>query len=471
MTAKEMQAAPGARPLNDTIAAIATAPGASGIGIIRISGSESLKVADAIAFGKNRGDLHIPEQPSHTVKYGYIWDGNVPIDEVLITVFRSPRSYTAEDTVEISCHGGTFVLRRALSLALKNGARLADPGEFTKRAFMNGRIDLTEAESVMDLISAGNEFARKNSLSILRGSILRKITELRDKLIHEAAFIESALDDPEHYSLEGYGEELKEKINVIMSELSTLIRDSGTGRVLKNGLRTVIMGRPNVGKSSVLNLLSGDDTAIVTDIPGTTRDVVTTEINLRGIPLIVFDTAGIRETEDPVESLGVERSFSTFEKSDLALLVLDSTEELKEEDLKIYDRILKEEKKCIILLNKCDLNRTVCDVSGLSFPSLLFSAKKGTGLKELEEIIEDIFVLNRAPEREEAFITSERQVSELESAHASLELVKQSIDLGMTEDFFSSDLMDAYTHLGNIIGRSTEEDLFDRIFSEFCMGK
>ncbi len=470
MRNNEKQAAPGARPF-DTIAAIATAPGASGIGIIRISGPASLEIADSLVFGKNRGSLNITGQPSHTIKYGFVWDGDKPVDEVLVSVFKGPRSYTAEDTAEISCHGGTFVLRRVLSLVIKAGARIAEPGEFTKRAFMNGRIDLTQAESVMDLISAGNEFARKNSVSILRGSIFKRITGLREKILHEAAFIESALDDPEHYSLDGYGESIRGKIEGIMSEISAMIKDSDTGRVLKTGIRTVILGRPNVGKSSVLNLLSGDDTAIVTDIPGTTRDVVTSEISLRGIPLVVYDTAGIRETEDPVESMGVERSFSTFEKSDLVLFVLDSTEELKDEDLKIYERILKEGKKCIILKNKSDLKYDAADISGFSFPHVDFSAKNGTGLKELEEMIEELFVLGGAPGREETFITSERQAAELECAYDSLEHVEESIDLGMTEDFMTSDLMDAYTHLGNIIGRSTEDDLFDRIFSEFCMGK
>ncbi len=472
MRKTEDQAAREARPLyKDTIAAIATAPGASGIGIIRISGPDALKIADRVVKGRSGEDLRIFEQPSHTLKYGFVFDGKEPVDEVLLSVFRGPRSYTAEDTAEVNCHGGTFVLRRVLSVILKNGARIAEPGEFTKRAFMNGRIDLTEAESVMDIISAGNEFARKNSLSVLKGEIHTKILGLRDRILHEAAYIESALDDPEHYDLSGYSLSLRETVSSLKKEMEDMIRDFRSGRVLKNGIRTAILGRPNVGKSSIMNLLTGDETVIVTDIPGTTRDVVSSDISLNGIPMVLFDTAGIRDTEDRVERKGVDRSFEVLSKADLVLFVLDSSEELTKEDKDIFDRIYGEGKPCIILKNKSDLKLSLPDTTGFDIPVIEFSAKEGTGIKELKATVEEMFLRGIDTGREDAFITSERQAGELEKAASSLGLVIKSIDDQMTEDFFSVDLMDAYTYLGNIIGEDTDEDLFDRIFSEFCMGK
>lgn len=469
----EMQAAPGARPLynKDTIAATATAPGAAGIGIIRISGPGAIEVADKMVFKKNRGELSVSGQPSHTVRYGFVYDGEEPLDEVLVSVFRAPRSYTTEDTVEISCHGGAYVLRRVLSLCLKSGARLAEPGEFTKRAFLNGRIDLTEAEGVMDLISAGNEFARKNSLSALRGKILEKIVKLREEILTEAAFIESAIDDPEHYSLDDYPPALREKLRGLIHEMNRLIADSETGRVLKEGIKTVILGRPNVGKSSVLNLLTGEDTAIVTDIPGTTRDVLSSEINLKGIPLILYDTAGIREAGDKVERIGVDRSREMLKKADLVLFILDSAEELTAEDREIYESIISEGKKALILNNKTDLKSQRKDLSCFDLPVIEFSAKEETGIEELSDMIGKMFLSDGSAYREEVYITQARQVESLRAAVRSLELVIKSIDDKMTEDFFSSDLMDAYSCLGNIIGEETDEDLFDMIFSKFCMGK
>ncbi|MBQ6967331.1 MAG: tRNA uridine-5-carboxymethylaminomethyl(34) synthesis GTPase MnmE [Lachnospiraceae bacterium] len=455
----------------DTIAAIATASGASGIGIIRISGPKALDIAQSLMFTKSGKEQEILSQPSHTVKYGFIFDGKEPVDEVLLTVFRAPRSYTAEDTVEISCHGGTFVLRRILSLVVRSGARLAEPGEFTKRAFMNGRIDLTEAESVMDIISSGNEFARKNALSVLRGGIYEKIKDLRDRLIHETAFIEAALDDPEHYSLEGYGEKLKEVINGLLSDIDRMIALSDTGRVLKNGIKTVIAGKPNVGKSSILNLLSGEDRAIVTEIPGTTRDVLVSEISLEGVPLILYDTAGIRETEDKVEKIGVERSKKYIEEADLVLFTLDSSTVTEKEDMEIYDCIREYGKKCIILLNKTDLGNSVTDSSKFSYPVIAFSAREEQGISELKEKIGELFFSGAFSSAEDVYVTGERQIEELKSAAESLKLVIKSIDEKLTEDFYTVDLMDAYSHLGNIIGEDTDDALFDRIFKEFCMGK
>lgn len=456
---------------DDTIAAIATAPGQSGIGIIRISGNDALTVADGLIFSKDGKKLDILRQSSHTVKYGFVCEGSDPIDEVLVTVFKKPRSYTAEDTVEISCHGGSFVLRRVLSLIVKKGARPAEPGEFTKRAFLNGRIDLTEAEAVMDVISSTNEFSRKNALSVLRGGIYEKIKALREKILHESAFIESALDDPEHYSIDGYAEKLRAVAAGITERIDAMISEAATGKILKAGIKTAIVGKPNVGKSSILNLLSGEDRAIVTEIPGTTRDVVMSEISLMGIPLLLFDTAGIRETEDKVEKIGVERSKEVIEKADLILFTIDSSADFEYEDREIYDHIKNSEKKCIILLNKTDIRKENKDLPSLDFPAVDFSAKEEKGLKELKSEIERMFLTGEVKNDEEIFITGERQLSELRMASESLKLLIRSIDEGMTEDFFTVDLMDAYSHLGNIIGEETEEDLFDRIFSEFCMGK
>ena len=456
---------------SDTIAAIATAPGSSGIGVIRISGDKALEIADSVIVKKNGKKADIPGQQSHTVKYGFVSDGKDIIDEVLVSVFKKPRSYTAEDTVEISCHGGTYILRRVLSLIIEKGARPAEPGEFTKRAFLNGRIDLTEAEAVMDVISSGNEFARKNSVSVLRGAVHERIVDLRDKLLHETAFIESALDDPEHYSLEGYPETLKNIIEGLIVIIKRLIEDSGKGRILKEGIRTAIAGKPNVGKSSILNILTGENKAIVTDIPGTTRDIVSSEVSLSGIPLILFDTAGIRETEDTVEKIGVERSKESIDLADLVLFTVDSSGDITREDREIYDFIKANDKTCIILKNKTDIKREEPDTSYFTDPVIEFSAKDETGLSELKEKIEECFLSGKVENSEDIYITNIRQIRELEEAEKSLSLVLNSIDSGMTEDFFTVDMMDAYTHLGNIIGEDTDEDLFNRIFSEFCMGK
>ncbi len=455
----------------DTIAAIATAPGQSGIGVIRISGNDALQITDGLIFSRNGKKLDILGQESHTVKYGFVCDGKDVIDEVLVTYFKKPRSFTAEDTVEISCHGGSFVLRRVLSLIVKSGARIAEPGEFTKRAFLNGRIDLTEAEAVMDIISSSNEFARKNSLSVLRGGIYDKIRLLREKILHETAFLEAAIDDPEHYSLDGYGTELRERLSEIISSIDRLLSSADIGRILKSGIKTAIAGKPNVGKSSILNLLTGENRAIVTDIPGTTRDVLSSEILIGGIPLIISDTAGIRDTDDKVEKIGVERSREAISKADLVLFTVDSSSDIDNEDREIYEHIRSLDKKCIVLLNKSDLRADGTKVFDFSCPVVDFSALEEKGIEELKNIIEEMFLSGSLRSDEEIYDTNERQLFELRAAGESLGLVIQSIDDGMTEEFYSVDLMDAYTHLGNVIGEETGEDLFNKIFSEFCMGK
>ncbi|MCR4891421.1 MAG: tRNA uridine-5-carboxymethylaminomethyl(34) synthesis GTPase MnmE [Lachnospiraceae bacterium] len=457
---------------NDTIAAIATAAGMSGIGIIRISGENAIPIIDEIFRNGEGKSLHLCFAVSHTVHYGYIYDGNEVVDEVLVTLMRSPRSYTTEDTVEINCHGGTFILQRVLSLVLKHGARPADPGEFTKRAFLNGRIDLTEAESVMDLIASKNEFARKNSLSILRGSVYRQISEIRDLILHETAFIEAALDDPEHYSLDDYLPKLSEKTGDFIKAMDKLLSNAQNGRILKEGIQTCLIGRPNVGKSSLLNALSGEERAIVTEIAGTTRDAIDMDIRLGDLFLHIIDTAGIRHTEDRVEKIGVQKTLNIVEEADLILFLLDASEELTDEDKEIFSLI--EDKKAIILLNKNDLP-PVLDKERVfpltSSPVISISAIREEGLSELKEKIQDLFFHGEISFNDQIYITNERQLGLLRKARQSLELVDQGIRGGVSEEFLTVDLMDCYSFLGEIIGEETGDDLADRIFSDFCMGK
>ena len=457
---------------DDTIAAVATAPGVSGIGIIRISGKNSLNVIDKIFKNVNGESTGIINAKSHTIHYGFIYDNDEVIDEVLVSIMLSPRSYTTEDTVEINCHGGPFVIRRVLQTVFKYGARPAEPGEFTKRAFLNGRIDLTKAESVMDLISSGNEFARKNSLKTLRGSVYKKIYDYRDRIIHETAFIESALDDPEHYSLDGYPDILRQKVIELKDEIEDLLSHSSDGKILSEGIDTCLVGKPNVGKSSLLNLLAGEDKAIVTDIPGTTRDAVEVKIQFGGLTLNMMDTAGIRDTEDTVEKIGVEKSRNAIEISDLVLFVLDSSTSLDDDDIEIFGSI--KDKKSIIILNKSDLEpvTTIESIKKYSdAPIVVVSAINEEGMDGLLHIVREMFLSGEISSNDQVYITNERQLSDLRSVKESLSLVIDSIDNGMSEDFFTVDLMDAYDKLGAVIGEETGDDLADRIFSEFCMGK
>ena len=339
----------------DTIAAIATAMSNSGIGIIRISGEESFSIIERI-FKKKSGTKFETDK-SHKVHYGYVFDGEQMIDEVLVLVMKGPHSYTAEDTVEIDCHGGILMMKKILETVIKYGARLAEPGEFTKRAFLNGRIDLSQAEAVMDVIYAKNDYALKSSVSQLNGGISRRIRALREKIIYEIAFIESALDDPEHISLDGYGLRLKETLKLMMMELETLIASSDNGKVMTEGIRTVIMGKPNVGKSSLLNLLVGEERAIVTEIAGTTRDTLEEHIFLHGVSLNVVDTAGIRDTDDAVEQIGVSKARDAAKDADLIIYVVDGSVPLDENDREII-RIVRE-RKAVVLLNKSDLEQIV----------------------------------------------------------------------------------------------------------------
>ena len=456
---------------SDTIAAIATAVSSSGIGIVRISGEEALAVLSRIFYPAKR-ELNVMELPSHTVTYGHIYDGETMIDEVLVIYMRHPHSYTAEDTVEIDCHGGVYVVKRVLETVLKHGARPAEAGEFTKRAFLNGRIDLSQAEAVMELIESKNEYAMKSSLKQIGGALSEKIKELRKKLIYEIAFIESALDDPEHISLDGYSDRLAGTVRELKEEVAELLRSADNGRLISEGIKTVILGRPNAGKSSVLNLLLGEERAIVTDVAGTTRDTLEEHLNFNGISLNLMDTAGIRKTEDLVEKIGVDRAMEHAKDADLILYVVDSSEPLSEEDEAIISMI--REKQAIVLLNKSDLEQKITaedlwDRTGKQV--ILFSAKERTGLSELSEAISKMFFSGEVQFHDEIYLNSARQKDALRRAEESLEKVRESIDNRMPEDFYSIDLMDAYEALGSVIGESVEEDLVNEIFSKFCMGK
>ena len=455
----------------DTIAAIATAMGNSGIGIVRISGDEAVEIADRI-FKLKGGKETLAEQKSHTIHYGFVCDGEEVIDEVLVMLMKGPRSFTAEDTVEIDCHGGMLVTRRILEVVLKAGARLADPGEFTKRAFLNGRIDLSQAEAVIDVINAKNEYALKSSVGQLRGSVSKRIKALREQIIFEIAFIESALDDPEHISLDGYGDKLMQTAENMESELCKLIKSSSNGRVVSEGVKTVILGKPNAGKSSLMNVLVGEDRAIVTDIAGTTRDILEEHIYLQGISLNVVDTAGIRDTDDVVEKIGVTRAMSAAEDADLIIYVVDGSRELDENDYQIMEFI--KDRKAVVLLNKSDLEQVV-SVDEIMVKSghavIAISAKKESGIDKLEEEIKSLFYEGEIDFNDQVMITNVRHAQALREAYDSVLMVKRSIEDGMPEDFYSIDLMNAYEKLGLIIGESVEDDLVNEIFSKFCMGK
>ena len=455
----------------DTIAAIATAMSNSGIGIVRISGDEALDVADRI-FRPKKGSRKVSDMETHTIHYGYVTDGDEVIDEVMLLIMKAPRSYTCEDTIEIDCHGGVLVMKKILETVLKYGARPAEPGEFTKRAFLNGRIDLSQAESVIDVINAQNELALKSSVSQLQGAVLEKIKAIRAIVLHEIAFIESALDDPEHVSLEGYPEQLHEIMSDAHSKVKKLLDSSDNGKMLKEGINTAIVGKPNAGKSSLLNILVGEERAIVTEIAGTTRDILQEQIQIGGIGLNVIDTAGIRDTEDIVEKIGVNKSREYIEKADLIIYVVDSSTELDENDQEIIEAI--QNKKAIVLLNKSDLDaKTDASIlqTQLNKPILSISAKNNTGIHELETLIEEMFFSGKLSFNDEVYITNIRQKNALAEAQNSLKMVLQSIADGMPEGFFTIDMMNAYEALGTIIGESVGEDLVNEIFSKFCMGK
>ena len=457
--------------METTIAAISTAMSASGIGIVRMSGPESMDVISRIYRSKN-GGKNIKDVKSHTIHYGYIFDGEEVVDEVLVMVMRAPRTYTGEDTVEIDCHGGVYAMKKVLETVLRNGAQIAEPGEFTKRAFLNGRLDLSQAEAVMDVIQAKSAVALKSSLQQLKGSVLRAIKEIRSAILYQIAFIESALDDPEHISLEGYPEKLRKIVDEEYEKVETLLKSADDGRMIQEGIKTVILGKPNAGKSSLLNFLVGEDRAIVTDIAGTTRDTLEEYISLHGISLRIIDTAGIRETEDVVEKIGVGKAKKMAEDADLILYVVDSSLPLDENDREIMD--LLGGRKSIVIYNKTDLESAV-DIKELKektgSPVIPVSVVEETGITELEETIKKMFFRGEISFDDEVYITNARHKTALEEALESLKMVRESIETGMSEDFFSIDLMSAYESLGKIVGESVGEDLVNEIFSRFCVGK
>ena len=457
--------------METTIAAISTAMSASGIGIVRMSGPESMDVISRIYRSKN-GGKNIKEVKSHTIHYGYIFDGEEVVDEVLVMVMRAPRTYTGEDTVEIDCHGGVYAMKKVLETVLRNGAQIAEPGEFTKRAFLNGRLDLSQAEAVMDVIQAKSAVALKSSLQQLKGSVLRAIKEIRSSILYQIAFIESALDDPEHISLEGYPEKLRKIVDEEYEKVETLLKSADDGRMIQEGIKTVILGKPNAGKSSLLNFLVGEDRAIVTDIAGTTRDTLEEYISLHGINLRIIDTAGIRETEDVVEKIGVGKAKKMAEDADLILYVVDSSLPLDENDREIME--LLGGRKSIVIYNKTDLESAV-DIKELKektgSPVIPVSVVEETGITELEETIKKMFFRGEISFDDEVYITNARHKTALEEALESLKMVRESIETGMSEDFFSIDLMSAYESLGKIVGESVGEDLVNEIFSRFCVGK
>lgn len=463
---------------DDTIAAIATGMTDAGISIIRISGDRAIEVADSIFCSKSGKKLI--DQKSHTMHFGYIVDNQSEnelkneIDEVLVSIMRNPHSYTGEDTVEINCHGGIYLTNKILEVVLNNGIRLAEPGEFTKRAFLSGKMDLSKAEAVMDLISSKNDFAAKNSIKQLKGNILDEIKELRSKIIYEIAFIESALDDPEHFDLSGYPEKLDEKLIDIEKNINKLIENSKNGKIRKDGISSVIVGKPNAGKSSFLNLLIGEDKAIVTSTAGTTRDVLEESVKLGDMILHLYDTAGIRETSDEIEKIGVEKAKKHIEEADLILYMVDSSIPLDENDDDIID--LLNGRNYIVLLNKSDLDTVTTEedlrkILGEDTSVIRISAKENIGVDEFSQALRKMFYNKNININDDVIITNTRQIKELRDALHSISLVRNSIADGMPEDFFSIDLTSAYEHLGFIIGEEINEDVVDEIFSKFCMGK
>ena len=464
-----------------TIVGIASAAG-GGIGIIRVSGSESMKIVDSIfhpgKFNNEENEAlidksYLQQQKSHTIHYGFIIDGNNEVvDEVMVSVMKAPATYTREDVVEINCHGGNYILQRVMQLLLEKGAFLAEPGEFTKRAFLNGRIDLSQAEAVMKMISSKNEFALHSAVKLLEGSVSKYIQQIREQILYEMGRIESALDDPEHYDLTGYSDELFDKTEQQIVSLQRLLDRFENGRMKSEGINTVIVGKPNAGKSSLMNILLDEDRAIVTDIAGTTRDALQESVRLGGLMLNLIDTAGIHNTEDTVEKIGVDRAKQYIEQADFILFVVDGSEEWSDEDEQILPLIAQ--KKGIILLNKADLKAKVSELflkDKLSWDTIAFSNETKQGLQQLEQYITDKFERGDLQFNDQICLTSIRHKNAVMQAVNALHRVEQSIKDGMPEDFFTIDLMEAYQQLGLINGDTATEDLVNKIFEEFCMGK
>lgn len=457
--------------IRQTIAAISTSmSGSGGIGIIRISGDEAVAIADSVFTAKSGKKLS--ESRSHTIHYGYIADNEKKVDEVLVMLMKGPKTYTREDVVEINCHGGSLVMNRILELLVQKGARIAEPGEFTKRAFLNGRMDLSQAEAVINVINAQNDYALKASVMQLDGKLSAQVRKIRTIIMDNIAFIEAALDDPEHISFDNYVDKLQEDVDNCVDNLEKLCKTAENGRIVTSGINTVILGKPNAGKSSLLNYLARQERAIVTDIEGTTRDILEEKINLNGVTLNLMDTAGIRQTSDIVEKIGVDKAKNAAENADLIIYVVDSSRKLDDNDEEIFNLIKGH--KVIILLNKSDLSPLV--TAGeirlkTDFEALEVSVKTGDGMDIFAEKIKEMFYKGEINSNDELMITNLRHKTLLNDAVTSLKMVKKSIEDNMPEDFFSIDLMSAYEQLGKIVGEAVEEDLVNTIFSKFCMGK
>ena len=460
----------------DTIAAISTGMTNSGIGIVRISGSEALEIADRVYKGKET----ITEVPTHTIHYGHVMDGDETVDEVLVMVMRGPRTFTGEDTVEINCHGGTYVVSRVLETVLKAGARPAEPGEFTKRAFLNGKMDLSQAEAVIDVITSENEYALQSSISQLKGSVKNRIKEIREKIIYHTAFIETALDDPEHISVDGYGEVLKEAAEEVIDQLKELIDSSDDGRIMKEGIQTVILGKPNAGKSSLLNILAGHDRAIVTDIEGTTRDVLEEQIRLQGLTLNIIDTAGIRETNDTIESLGIERTFQKLDQAEIVLWMIDSVNaasQIEQLSEKIIPRC--EGKHLIAVFNKADLIEEkqkedlltlLKDFSKEYTESIFISAKQRGNTEELQKMLINAAHLPTVTQND-IIVTNVRHYEALSKALEAIHRVQDGLDSQISGDFLSQDIRECIFFISDIAGEVTNDMVLQNIFQHFCIGK
>jgi len=457
----------------DTITAIATTPGYSGIGIVRISGTKAIEIADEV-FKSVKGKL-LKELPDRKMNYGYIYDPDTgeKIDEVLVTAMRAPYTYTREDVVEINCHGGNMPLKRTMEIVLDKGARVAEPGEFTKRAFLNGRMDLSQAEAVIDIINAKSNMGLKTAVSQLEGGLSKRVAVIMDKLLSMMSRIEASIDFPEYDIEEVTAGELKQDASEAISMMDRLISTASTGKIIREGLRTAIIGKPNVGKSSLLNALLRENRAIVTDIPGTTRDIIEEFINIRGIPLKVIDTAGIREADNIVEKIGVEKTRESIEKADLILLVFDAAEPLSDEDRIIIDMVKK--KKLIILINKTDLDVKL-DVKEIKTifkgrPVILISLAEEKGLNKLEDTIYNMIFSGEVKTTDSVMITNIRHENCLKRAKESLKEANRAIEEGMPVDLISIDIKKAMEDLGEITGESITDEIVNRIFEDFCIGK
>ena len=454
--------------LFDTIAAISTPKGEGGIAIIRISGDKSFEILDKIFIKKNpNADLGF-----YKLNYGFIKDGEKIVDEVMVVRLKAPKSYTCEDIVEINCHGGTLVSEKVLELVLRNGARHAESGEFTKRAFMNGRIDLSQAEAVMDIIQGKTEKSVSLSLDQLRGDLRDKVNEFKKALLDITAHVNVVLDYPEEGIDDPLPVELRDNLEKVYEEANRLIDSYDTGKKIKEGIKTVIVGKPNVGKSTLLNALLREERAIVTHIAGTTRDVIEEIINIKGIPLVLVDTAGIRKTDDIVENIGVEKSKQFIEKADLVLLVLDASKELENEDIEVINQIKENKKKVIVLLNKIDLNKKI-NLEGHNLENIVeISAKDNIGIEDMQEKIYSYIVEEDVENSsEKLIITNIRHKTALEKTKDAIRNIFETIDMGLPMDLISVDLKEALDSLSEITGEISSEDILDHVFGNFCVGK